>query len=256
MRSVKEFFRKGKRSKLTIVSALFIVYSVAAAGIFSYFHGSDKITNRLAAVNGSVVVSEPSWNSTGQYMASASEPGMLIPKDPSALNNGGAELYIRLKMTVWFDSYSGFLTGSDSDDGEVGIPSNEKRYKGIIGAVRLGDTGFIPNSSEDLSDWYCNNGNYVFAEYGQSLDGEKLELYFYYTAGDVNSSNVPVMRSVKPGESTSELFTAIDVPVYKKDYLGIFDQNYNIDIQAEAVPVENYDAPPTIDQVSSGFEAG
>jgi hypothetical protein len=48
------------------------------------------------------------------------------------------------------------------------------------------------------------------------------------------------MKLVKPQESTKELFNHIDIPVYKKDYFGVFDQPYNITLEAEGVPASNY----------------
>jgi hypothetical protein len=45
------------------------------------------------------------------------------------------------------------------------------------------------------------------------------------------------MRIVKPQEETAELFDQLEIPVLKKDYLGVFDQSYIINIEAQAVTV-------------------
>ena len=97
---IKGFLAKNKRQKLTILAVGFIVYVLALSGIFSYFHGSDAVTNRISAAQGSVTIQEPNWDSTGQYKAQVSEPGMKIEKDPSGYNNGQVNLYIWLKM-IW-----------------------------------------------------------------------------------------------------------------------------------------------------------
>lgn len=255
MRFVKGFFKKRRRQKITLLSALLIVYSVAAAGIFSYFHGSDRITNKLSAENGSLVVVENKWDITGKKMAEFLEPGMMIPKDPQAVNNTNMDLYIRLKMTVSFDPYSGNLTsGTDTDDGEIGVPSNKRRNRGVIGALRINNERFIADTGEELADWICNNTDFVFAEEAQDLDSNELVLYFYYTAGDKNNGE-DVMHIVKNGESTSRLFTSLEIPVYKHDYLGIFDQSYSIDIKAEAVPAGKYSTVPRVDDVIADFNS-
>lgn len=255
MRFVKGFFKKRKRQKITILSSLLIVYSVAAAGIFSYFHGSDRVTNKLSAESGTLILLENEWDSKGKKMAKFSEPGMIIPKDPRALNTTNTDLYIRLKMTISFANYSGNLTsGTDTDDGELGIPSNERRNKGVIGALRIDDERFIPNTEEELINWVCNNTDYVFVDEGQNLGSDELVFYFYYTAGEKNNGE-DVMHLVKNGESTSKLFTALEIPVYKHDYLGIFDQIYSIDIKAEAVPAVNYKTAPRVDDIIADFNS-
>jgi hypothetical protein len=67
------------------------------------------------------------------------------------------------------------------------------------------------------------------------VENEKTVYYFYYTG-----ENSDTMKLVKPQESTKELFNHIDIPVYKKDYFGVFDQPYNITLEAEGVPASNY----------------
>jgi hypothetical protein len=60
--------------------------------------------------------------------------------------------------------------------------------------------------------------------------------YFYYVNKPKNGENSE-MRIVKPQEETAELFDQLEIPVLKKDYLGVFDQNYIINIEAQAVTV-------------------
>ena len=56
------------------------------------------------------------------------------------------------------------------------------------------------------------------------------------------------MKIVKPKESTKELFDHIDIPIYKKDYLGVFDQPYDIILEAEGIPAANYPDGLTVDE--------
>ena len=254
MRFVNGFLQKNKRQKITVLSALLIVYSIAAAGIFSYFHGSDKVSNRLSAENGSVAVTETEWNRTGRKFAAVSEPGMVIPKDPAAWNDGTIDIYVRLKLTVHFNNYVGNLSGSGNElTGELGIPSDERRNRGIFNALMINDEHLIDNVEEALDKWRCNNDDFVYVDMEQSLDSRNVEFYFYYTAGDKNGDYDDVMHCVKPGESTSLLFTTVNIPTYKHEYLGIFDQPYSINVQAEAVPASKYETAPKVDDIIADF---
>lgn len=246
MRFVKEFFKKRRRQKVTVIAALLIVYSIAAAGIFSYFHGSDQVSNRLSAENGSIDLTEPMWKRKGKYLAAALEPGMDIPKDPRAVNNVQSDMYVRLKLTVKFNRYQGNLESGD-------IPSNERRNREIFHSIMINEDNFIDDTEKELINWQCNNPDYVFVEHGQGLDNRETVFYFYYTAGDKNLSDEDVMHVVKPGESTSALFTSLKIPVYKYNYLGIFDQPYNIEVQAEAIPASGYTTAPKVDDVITDF---
>ena len=253
MRFVKGFLRKGKRQKITVLSSLLIVYSIVAAGIFSYFHGSDHVSNRLSAENGSVAVSEAEWMKNGQHMAAISEPGMIIPKDPMAINDGRIGVYVRLKLTVKFRDYDGMLSGIDNElTGELGVPSNARRNRGIFNALMIKDKHLIDNVEETLDHWRCNNGDYVYVDMGQDLDSRDVEFYFYYTAGDKNGDD-DIMHVVKPDESTSLLFTTVNIPTYKHEYIGIFDQPYTIEVQAEAVPASKYKTAPKVDDIIADF---
>ena len=237
MRFVKGFFRKRKRQKITVISSLLIVYSIAAAGILSYFHGSDRVVNRITAENGSVDIVEPEWKEKGKEMAYSVEPGMEIPKDPRAVNDLQTDFYIRLKLTVRFD--------------ENDIPS-EKRNRGIFNALMLNDEHFIEDTSKPLNEWICRNSDYVFVEHGQNLNSRETVFYFYYTAGDKDGPN-DIMRVVKQGESTSVLFTSLKIPVYKDEYIGIFNVPYTIEVQAEAIPAGQYSTAPKVDDIIADF---
>ena len=67
--TLKKLFTENKRQAIVLLSALFLASAALLAGIFSYFHSKDAVTNRMSALNGDVAVREPEWLSKGQYMA-------------------------------------------------------------------------------------------------------------------------------------------------------------------------------------------
>lgn len=260
--TLKKLFTENKRQAIVLLSALFLASAALLAGIFSYFHSKDAVTNRMSALNGDVAVREPEWLSKGQYMARASEPGMKIPKDPRGVNTGQTDLYIRLKMTLSLDEYSGDLssiTAEEAANGEVGIPTSGKRLQAIIDAIMRNNAGdkflnlTIASGDEDnASEWQANslNTNFVADQKNYGTD-EKLIYYFYYKSD--SSGADPLMTAVPPGESTAVLFNEIDIPIYKKDYLGVFDQGYTITIEAEGIPSSAYPEGLEVSQAPAAF---
>ena len=243
---VKIYKKINKSIALTIGTASIVVMALTMA----YFTSSDAVTNRMTAVHGSVIIQEPLWDSTGQFMAQKSEPGMEIPKNPSGLNDGQIDLYVRLKMTIELGKYSGNLSGNDTADGYVGIPTNAKRLKAIVEAIKNeNNEQFLTlDTTGTVSKWKitsCNNSKFIAEETNYGGDSA-LIFYFYYTNGSEN------MCIVKPEESTAELFHHLDIPIYKKDYLGVFDQQYRITLQAEGIPVRE-DEPLTAADASAKF---
>ena len=244
--AVKKFFTANWRQKLTLLSSGFIIYVILLTGIFSYFHSEDTVTNRLDAKSGSVTVHEPAWDKEGQKMAQASEPGMKIPKNPFGTNDGQVDEYIRLKMTVTLDDFD------DTSKTDTYITkysySNAERLDPIINALRLigkddngqetNDPFLVLNTTGTVSNWSITTNNIYYYTDGSNHSGndDELVFYFYYKADNTDGK----LRAVKPGNSTAELFQRVDIPIYKKDYLGVFDQGYTVTIQAEAIPAVNY----------------
>lgn len=236
-----------KRQLITAAAALFIVYVLLMSGIFSYFHSKDSVTNRLNAKSGAVTIREPSWDSTGQFKAKASEPGMKIEKDPSGYNNGQVDLYIRLKMTIELSDLSDAETALKTQaykDEFLTDDNKLRRLHSIAEYLRLeNDDQFLTleDTDKEVSEWKiasCGSKSFQYEAANQSDDDEKLVFYFYYTGGDTGPNDT--MAVVKPDTSTDELFDHINIPVYKKDYLGVFDLPYNITLEAEGIPVSNY----------------
>ncbi len=234
--AVDKVFHGNKRQMITAVAGCFIVYVLLLSGIFSYFHSEDVVTNRLDAKSGSVTIQEPAWDSKGQYKARASEPGMKIEKDPSGYNNGQVDLYIRLKMTIKADSFT-----SKNETYDASYHYDESvRINAILDAIKLENDSFL--NSERTS---TNNTKFIMET---ATESGKTVYYFYYTDGNKNDENADTMKIVKPKESTAELFDHIDIPIYKKDYLGVFDQPYDIILEAEGIPAANYPEGLTVEE--------
>lgn len=234
---VNKMFHGNKRQMITVGAALFIVYVLLLSGIFSYFHSEDAITNRLDAKSGAVTIQEPAWDSTGQYKAKASEPGMKIEKDPSGYNNGQVDLFIRLKMTIDASSYT---KKNDTYDKSYRY-SEGYRINAILDQIKLANNNSFLNAERTAT----TNTNFIM---DTPKENGKTVYYFYYTGGNKNGENADTMKIVKPKESTKELFDHIDIPIYKKDYLGVFDQPYDIILEAEGIPAANYPNGLTVEE--------
>ena len=231
---IDNLLKKNKRQKITMISVVFVVYVMLLAGIFSYFQSEDRVTNRMEAKNGSVTIIEPDWDRKGQYKAKASEPGMTIEKDPRGHNNGQNNLYIRLKMTIDLGTYT-----AKNDSYEENFPDDAgPRIDSILKAIKLENGDPFLNTSLTGT----NNSDFIM---DTQTESGKTVYYFYYTNGDNK------MCIVKPNESTSELFDHLDIPILKKDYLGVFDQPYSITLTAEGIPSGNYPDGLTVDEAKA-----
>ena len=255
---IRRLFHGSKRQMLTAVSAAFIVYVLLLAGIFSYFHSEDTVTNRLDAKSGAVSLLEPAWDSVGQYKARAAEPGMKIEKDPSGVNTGQVDLFIRLKMTVTLGNFDetgktqnyidNYKDDNVPDTNGVNDERAKRRLDSILKAIRLAgspDTEFL-TWDDTNSKWVCNNSNFYFETVNDTTTGETT-YYFYYTGGESS------MKRVKPLESTAKLFDYLEMPIYKKDWFGVFDQKYEITLTAEGIPAGNYPDGLTADAAKDEF---
>ena len=242
MENADRWFFDNKRPLITSAAIAFIVYVLLMSGIFSYLHSEDSVTNRLNARTGSVTIKEPDWDSEGQFMAQHSEPGMEIKKDPYGFNDGETDLYIRLKMTVElgaFDKKSkteDYLSQYDNTDNE------SRRLESVINAIRLVDGNGVASDfimyNEESQQWECYNHSFVIESQELSDETGKQVFYFYYIQDKANASDPDIMQTVKPDEATDELFQRIDIPVFKKDYLGVFDQSYSIVLEAEGITTD------------------
>lgn len=254
---VIRWIKQNRRQVLTASALLLVYYTLVFSGIFAYFTSRDSVSNSLAARQSSVMLYEPMWDSAGREMAQHSEPGMNIPKNPYAVNDGQTDLYIRLKVTITLGDYEGSLRTSVSEEGEVARPTNQKRFSSIIDAIKLktkdaGDNDiYVDLLTWNDSSWSCANGKFaVYPTDTAPPSGNSMELYFYYT----NGSNDGTMFGVSPGETTEELFHRLEIPIYKADYLGVFDQDYDINIQAQALPTGTFVQPPTPQTFAEAYD--
>lgn len=246
IQKVNRLFHGNKRQMLTAAALFFIVYVLLLAGIFSYFHSEDAVTNKYIAQNAAVRLLEPEWDDVGQNKAKASEPGMTIPKNPYARNEGQNNLYIRMKMTLTLGRFDG---SGRYPEYESDFNNNTRRINSILNVIKMknGNTtsplfSWEPNSVDIenrslKSD--CNNDDYYMENMGiRTLnDGTTEQVFYFYYINRTKTGESSEMRVVKPQEETAELFHQLEIPVLKKDYLGVFDQSYNISIEAQAVTV-------------------
>ena len=256
---------KNRKLRLAgIISLSVILYAVYTAGILAYFKSSDMVTNRLDASHGSVTILEPAWDNEGKSMAKKSEPGMDIPKDPRAYNDGEVPLYIRIKMRIRLSgTKNNNLQGEDEDHGNyVGIPENKKRMAAVVKAIMLDGNhsmngtyqNFIlidtDNDNSDMTKWTvssCNNKYFLCDYKNHSSSSNELEFWFYYTGDNTGNETERKMVIRDPDEETAQLFQQINIPVYKRDYYGVFDQKYQIILRAEGVPAAAFgDHAPTM----------
>lgn len=246
IQSLNRLFHGNKRQMLTAAALVFIVYVLLLAGIFSYYHSEDAVTNKYIAKNTSVKLLEPEWDAVGQNKAKASEPGMLIPKNPYAKNEGQNNLYIRLKMTI---SLGRFDSNGRTPEYAADFNNNDRRLNSILNAIKMlnGNTtsplfGF-DNPSAQIENWTlkdeCYNLDYYMENKGKRIlnDGTTEQVFYFYYVNKPKNGENSEMRIVKPQEETAELFDQLEIPVLKKDYLGVFDQSYIINIEAQAVTV-------------------
>ncbi|MBR6384676.1 MAG: hypothetical protein IKS03_00900 [Ruminococcus sp.] len=246
-----------KKRKLTVISAAAIaVYIICMVGIFPYSSSWETVSNELTIVHNSVAIEEPDWNHTGQEMAGRSEPGMSIPKNPRGVNNGNTDLYIRLTMTVKTEDFV-----SENDSYEQAFSDPDRRLNLILHALTLSD-GTTPlfnmdTSSENISKWTikdtgCNNTRFVLEEDSSQETENQRVFYFYYK--EENSDNMCVVGTGESDKKTADLFNYVKIPIYKREYLGVFDQKYSITVQAEGVPVTDTQ-PLTVRQAKDKFNS-
>lgn len=257
---LKQFFGRTRRQRFTAIATLVVANILVAAGVFAYFNSSDMVTNRMTADHPSIVLLEPTWDSEGQYMAKKSEPGMNIPKDPCAMNDGDISEYCRIKMTV---SFSG--TNTRQDEGING----QKRLYNIIHAICMSQTQtdrFIEvNADLSVKDNFSKSFMMLKEENSEkddhstdtnsSGDVRSVTYYFYYMGTDAEGYRRNVMKVLNPGERTEKLFEYVNLPIYKQDYLGVFDLGYNITLQAESVPAALFEDDPTIEKFKEQLTA-
>lgn len=246
IQNINRLFHGNKRQMLTALALVFIVYVLLLAGIFSYFHSEDTVTNTFESQSMAVKLLEPQWDRIGKNKAKASEPGMTIPKDPYAVNEGQNNLYIRLKVTV---SLGQFNSENRSDEYEAEFNDNTRRINSILNVIQFKDG----NTFKPLFEWAdtdvdiknrtlkndCGHPDFYMEknELNKLNDGTAERVFYFYYIESKDGEN-SALKAVGPQEHTSVLFDRITIPEFKIDYLGVFDQNYDIAIVAQTIPAE------------------
>ncbi len=229
---------------LTIATASILITALTMA----YFVSSDTVTNRLNAQHPSVELLEPKWYSDGMNLANASEPGMLIDKNPYARNNGKIDIYVRIKMqlsVIRSQNQNLASPATPENPNEIYQLSAEQVRDRILQAIRMKDhsTPLITDIKSNSEIEICHNMFQCdmtdICDYAVEKSEEENTYYFYFVKRALSSVEDSELIVLHPDECSAELFNYIDIPILKKEYLGVFDQDYQIILTAEAVPVES-----------------
>ena len=283
MTDMKKFIRDIRADKrhyirLSIILLLLMIYYLLLMCTFAFFVSTDQVTNRLFAKNIGLELYEPGWDGGGSDMAASFEPGMIIPKDPYAVNTGSADMVVRFKMEIRLDDSTAgkgnelFHTANDTerkiallrsvvtDDGNslLTIGKSGEQTENINHTFVRGDNGenYFLQYRPSHEDSYGNLYGDFLIEAAEGNGNETFDLYFYYigqnpiggsgnyTADPQGNSLTPQqtqMSVLSPHMETPRLFSKIVCPIYKKDYLTIFDQGNTINISAEGILLEDFD---------------
>ena len=279
---LKERWLRDKRFRrriLTVVSAV-ALYAFAISAIFAYFSSSDLATNRFSGKSIGLELYEPGWDAAGEKMASAAEPGMLVPKDPYVKNTGEMDVVARLKLSITLDTSNEPTLPQGNNDDLLTVRTDSERIIAILRALTDENNESVftvePLTNQPLegnadsvrfggSDYYVMynktdvlaNGNqkaYFLVEAASASSG--ADLYFYYiggnyiggvgeyaqdTNGDPFTQQQTVLGVLGANESTPALFNKVAYPIYKTDFLTIFDRGFTIDVTAEGILTKDFD---------------
>ena len=256
-----------KRKKILTLLLTFFLYAFVISRIFAYYSSSDEVTNRISGKSIGLELYEPEWDKTGFYLAKKSEPGMTIPKDPYAKNTGNMDEVVRLKLEIRLDESTAKLpAGNAQSDALLQEATDTERKIAILRSILYSDGNSVfkieksgkqtaigndihVKSSDGVSYFIQYQGNSFLIE-DATVDGENFDFYFYYignniiggTSGyEVYTREHTMMEVLAPNEATPKLFNKLVYPIYKKDYLTVFDQKYDINIYAEGILCLDFD---------------
>mgnify|MGYP006916038945 CR=1 FL=1 len=270
--------KQRRRSMFVILS--FVLYAVVITMIFAYYSSTDTVTNHISGKNIGLELYEPEWDTKGVFLAEKSEPGMTIPKDPYAVNTGEMDEVVRLKLEITLDESTAQLpSGNDNIEGMITAATDDERKIAILKSILFSDdTPLVTIAPYESQTESGNNikvddsqGSSYFMSYNgsgfliedASTSSNKFVLYFYYigdnhiggTEGYTEFTRAETtMEILKPGEATPRLFNKLVYPIYKKDYLTVFDQGYDIKISAEGIPVKEFGSRPVTVEVFKQIE--
>ena len=258
---------KENRRRMLVLLLSFVLYAFIISRIFAYYSSEDVVTNRISSKSIGLELYEPEWDAKGSVLASKSEPGMVIPKDPYARNTGNMDEVIRLKLEIRLDESKAKLpSGNGQRDDMLHIASDTERKIAILQAILYSnDSSFVTVTNEsqavsgnsivvtgaDKNKYTVRYNSTDFLIEDASTSGEDFDFYFYYIGNNPIGGTTgyegfvreeTVMEVVSPNEATSKLFNKLVYPIYKTDYLTVFDQGYTINVYAEGVLCHDLDA--------------
>ncbi len=213
--------KKGKLNKkqAAVVSGLVFAIGLLICGLsIAFFSNRDVVTNQQKAKEITIRLMEPEWKETGEAKAAKLEPGMVIEKDPYVLNESEDDVYIRMKIVI---------KGRDENAEYGELTADSERCQAIWKAIYCKTSG-TGGGTEGDTDGIC-----LLDENGVSQNPDFVyeNGWFYYKkAGETD-----VYTMVASGESTTRLFDNLQIPVLKKEYNGIFDTDFQIEVIAQAV---------------------
>lgn len=267
MRISEWFGEKENRRKLMALLLSFMLYAFIIAKIFAYYSSEDEVTNRITGRSIGLELYEPEWDAVGEALAAKSEPGMVIPKDPYARNTGNMDEVVRLKLEIRLDESTARLPSGNGQRSDMLQTADDTARKiAILRAILYSDDrSFVTVTKgaqtaignrisvvgEDKAAYTLQYHGKDFLIEDASASGESFDFYFYYignnyiggTEGYTEFTRAQtVMETLTPNEATSKLFHKLVYPIYKTDYLTVFDQGYTINIYAEGVLCSDLDA--------------
>lgn len=259
--------------QLIMILLLLIIYYLMLMRTFAFFTSTDEVTNRLFAKNIGLELYEPGWDGGGSEIAASFEPGMIIPKDPYAVNTGGSDMLVRFRMEVRLEEGISDLPFGNDTQRKISLLRSLVMFDGsplltIENTGEQTDNGNLVFVRADDGQSYCmrylhsypdSQGNLYsdfLIETAEGSGTETFDIYFYYigknpiggfgnytadSQGNSLTSKQTQMSVLSPNMETPRLFNKIVCPIYKKDYLTVFDRGNHINIYAEGILLDDFD---------------
>ena len=204
---------QNKKSKVLVVALIISLVAIISLGSLAWFTAKDDVTNQFnLATNFSIdvyettawgeVVKDDSGKTIGQTYSNLM-PGDVLHKDPTVVNDGGHDEYVRLKVT---------MTGYDVWSAAVQPGEDDKVHLETI-------------FSEFNTDW-VRFDNPEF-----SSDGKSVTYTFYLNE---------VLTPYADTGMTSTLFKGLTIPTsLTSEQAKTMSNTFDIKIEGEAIQTEN-----------------
>ncbi len=235
-RRLVRFFKSNSGILLAVCTLFLATGLLVASPTLAFFTSQDEVTNRVQAYAPEIELIELSWVTSGQADAEAAVPGDVIAKDPAVYNTSDAAVYVRMNIQV-VDKSGTDITTTD-------------RGKAILNALYVEYTDSSTNTPLFYTVDYDTNpstlasNNQYFYYYDEDTDTSTYDGWFYYvTSTDPYTAPTTYtsLALLSPGETTATLLETLVIPVLKSEYVGIFDEYYDIVVTAQAIADETLD---------------